>query len=263
MGKAIVITSGKGGVGKTTLSANLGAALALMGQKTLLIDTDIGLRNLDILLGFEDKIVYDIVDVCNGMCDAAKATIKDKRFEGLYLIPSAQAKDKDAITPLQMKNLVNKAKEEYDYIIIDCPAGIEQGFENAVAGADCAIVTVVPEMTSVRDADRILALLEQHDITDVRLVINRIRQRMVDMGNMLSIEEILDILAVDLIGAVPENESIIIAANTGTPCVLNEKSKAGMAYKNIARRVMGEEVELINLADKKGVFARIIEAIRK
>lgn len=263
MGEAIVITSGKGGVGKTTLSANLGAALALMGKKTLLLDTDIGLRNLDIILGLENKIVYDLVDVCEGTCDFKKAVIRDKRYEGLFLIPAAQAKDKEAVTPLQMKSLIDKLKEEFDYIIIDCPAGIERGFENAVAGADRAIVVAVPEMSSVRDADRIVGLLEKHGITDVKLVINRIRQKLVESGNMLSIEDMLDALAIDLIGAVPDDESVIAAANLGTPCVSDMKSRAGAAYRNIALRVTGETVDLIDLSEKKNIFVRILEAIKK
>ncbi|MGM9552261.1 MAG: septum site-determining protein MinD [Clostridia bacterium] len=262
MGEAIVITSGKGGVGKTTLSANLGAALALLNKKVLLIDTDIGLRNLDVILGLENRIVYDIVDVCEGVCDFKKATIRDKRFEGLFIIPAAQSKDKTAITPLQMKNLVRKLKEEYDYIIIDCPAGIEQGFENAVAGADRAIVVAVPEVSSVRDADRIIGLLEKHDIENVKLVVNRLRQKMVDRGDMLSIEDMLDILAIDLLGAVPDDESIIVCANNGTPCITDMKSKAGQAYRNIAKRVLGENVPLEDLSERKNIFSRLIEVIR-
>lgn len=263
MGEAIVITSGKGGVGKTTLSANLGAALALMGKKVLLIDTDIGLRNLDVILGLENRIVYDLVDVCSGKCEFKKAAIRDKRFEGLFLLPAAQSTDKSAVTPLQMKNLIRKAKEEYDYIIIDCPAGIEQGFENAVAGADRAIVVAMPEVSSVRDADRIIGLLEKHEIEDIKLVVNRIRQKMVDCGNMLSIEDMLDILAVDLIGAVPDDESIIISANNGAPCVTAAKSRAGQAYKNIAKRLTGEHVDLMDLSEKKGIFSRLFEVIGK
>ncbi len=261
MGEAIVITSGKGGAGKTTLSANIGVALALLGHKTLLIDTDIGLRNLDIVLGLEDRIVYDLVDACNGMCDLKKAIIKDKRFEGLYLLPASQAKEKDAITPLQMKVVVTKAKEEFEYIIIDSPAGIEQGFENAVSGADSALVVALPEAASVRDADRIIGLLENHGIKDVKLVVNRIRQNLVDRGSMISIEEMLETLAVDLAGAVPDDESIIVAANAGIPCVSDVKSKAGTAYKNIARRLTGESVELMNMS-KKNIFSRIVNILK-
>lgn len=263
MGEAIVITSGKGGVGKTTLSANLGTALALMQKKVLLIDTDIGLRNLDVVLGLENRIVYDLVDVCTGKCEYKKAAIRDKRYEGLYLIPAAQSSDKSAVTPLQMKNLLRKVKEDFDYIIIDCPAGIEQGFENAVAGADRAIVVATPSVSSVRDADRIIGLLEKHGIEDIKLVVNRIRQRMVDAGNMLSIEDMLDVLAVDLIGAVPDDESIIISANNGIPCAADTKSRAGAAYRNIALRVTGQKAELLDLSEKKGLFARLFGAVRK
>lgn len=261
MGEAIVITSGKGGVGKTTLSANLGCALALSGSKVLLVDTDIGLRNLDILLGFEDRIVYDIVDVCHGDCTREKAVIKDKRVENLHFIPASQAKNKDAITPLQMKNLISKAKEEYDYIIIDSPAGLESGFENAIAGADRAIVVAVPEMASVRDADRIMGLIEKQGIDKAELVINRLNMKSVEKGYMLSIEEVLDILSVNLLGAVPEDAGISFAANNATPCVFDEKSKAGEAYRNIARRVKGEEVPLVSFDNKKNVFLRIMDAI--
>lgn len=261
MGEAIVITSGKGGVGKTTLSANLGCALALSGARVLLIDTDIGLRNLDILLGFEDRIVYDIVDVCQGVCDREKATLKDKRVENLYFIPASQAKEKNAITPVQMRNLVYRAKDEYDYIIIDSPAGLEAGFENATAGADRAIVVAVPEMASVRDADRIIGLLEKAGIENTQLVINRIKESAVNRGYMLSVEEVLNMLSVNLIGVVPEDEGISCAANSATPCVFDERSLAGEAYRNIARRLQGEEVPLARLSNKRNVFARIFDAI--
>ncbi len=261
MGEAIVVTSGKGGVGKTTLSANLGCALALSGFKVLLIDTDIGLRNLDILLGFEDRIVYDVVDVCGGVCDREKAVLKDKRTENLHFIPASQAKDKEAITPLQMKSLVNKAKDDYDYIIIDSPAGLEAGFENAAAGADRAIVVVVPELPSVRDADRIIGLLEKSGIEDARVVINRFNKKSADKGYMLSVEEILEILSANLLGVVPEDERISYAVNNALPCVFDEKSKSGMAYKNIAKRIAGEEIGLMDLSDGKGFFARIRDAI--
>lgn len=263
MGEAIVITSGKGGVGKTTLSANLGVALAKEGKKTLLVDTDIGLRNLDIILGMDNRIVYDLVDVCDGTCDYKKALIKDKNCEGLYLIPAAQAKDKDAITPLQMKSLIGTLKEEFDYVIIDCPAGIERGFENAVAGADRAVVVAVPEKSSVRDADRVIGLLEARDITTVCLVINKMRQKLAQCGDMLSVEEILEALAVDLIGVVPEDERIIINANRGLSCVTDGKSRAGIAYKNIAKRILGEKTELMDLKEKGGFWARIVSFVKR
>ncbi len=262
MSEAIVVTSGKGGAGKSTLSANLGVALAQMGHKTLLIDTDIGLRNLDIILGMENKIVYDIVDVCTGECDLQKATIHDRRFENLYLIPASQAKDKEAITPLQMKNVIGKAKNEYEYIIVDCPAGLDRGFETAISGVDRAIVVAVPEHASVRDADRIIGLLEKQGITNVGLVINRMRQSLADKGYMLNIEEILELLAIDLLGVIPEDERVSMAANSGIPCVCDVVSKAGKAYKNTAMRVSGEKVDLIDLAEKKNIFEKIIQIFK-
>ncbi len=259
MGEAIVVTSGKGGVGKTTISANIGAALALSGKKVLLIDTDIGLRNLDVMLGLENRIVYDIVDVCEGNCDIKKAVIKDKRYESLFIIPAAQAKDKSAINSLQMKSLIRDLKNDYDYIIIDCPAGIEQGFENAVAGADSAVVVVVPQMTSLRDADRIIGLLENRGIEKVGVIVNKVKQKMVDEGKMPSVEEILDVLAVDLLGVVPDDDIVIACANTGSLCVDNEKSLSGKAFINIGKRIMGEKTPLLDLTVKRGLLSRIFK----
>ncbi|MBQ8002678.1 MAG: septum site-determining protein MinD, partial [Clostridia bacterium] len=226
-------------------------------------DTDIGLRNLDIILGMENKIVYDIVDVCDGSCDIKKATIHDKRFENLYLIPASQAKDKESITPLQMKNFVNKAKGDYDYIIIDCPAGLDRGFEIAVAGADRAIVVTVPELASVRDADRIAGLLEKKGISNVLLAVNKMRQSLVEIGCMLSIEEILDTMALELVGVIPTDDAVIKAANCGIPCVCDVKSKAGRAYGNIAMRVCGEKVPLADISEKKNIFEKIAEIFKK
>ena len=245
MGEVIVVTSGKGGVGKTTTTANVGVALALTGKKIVMIDTDIGLRNLDIIMGLENRIVYDLVDVVENKCTYTKALVKDRHTDGLYLLPAAQSRDKSAVTTTQMKHLVRQLKEEFDYILIDCPAGIEQGFENAVAAAEKAIVVVMPEVSSVRDADRIIGLLEKHNITDIKLVINKIRPAMMKRGDMLSIEDILDILAVDLLGVVPDSEDIITAANKGSFVVAMEKSVSGQAYKNIALRITGKEIELL------------------
>lgn len=247
MSEVIVITSGKGGVGKTTTTANIGAALALSGKKVVMIDTDIGLRNLDVIMGLENRIVYDIVDVVENKCTYTKAIIRDKRFEGLYLLPAAQTRDKSAVTTTQMKHLIHKMEEDFDYILIDCPAGIEQGFENAVAGAKKAIVVAIPEVSSVRDADRIIGLLEKHDIKDIRLVINKARPKMMENGNMLGIEDMLDILSIDLLGVVPDDEDIIIAANKGEYVSSIVKSLAGQAYRNVASRLNGENVELLNL----------------
>lgn len=238
MGEAIVITSGKGGVGKTTSSANIGTALALQGKKVCLVDTDIGLRNLDVVMGLENRIIYDIVDVATGRCKLHQALVKDKRFEDkLYLLPASQSSDKTAINPEQMKKVVNDLKNEFDYVIIDCPAGIEQGFQNAIAGADRAIVVTTPEVSSVRDADRIIGLLEKEPIEPPRLVINRIRTNMVKRGEMLDVDEVTNILAIELIGIVADDEEVIKASNVGEPIVMNPDSKASIAYRNIARRI--------------------------
>src|SRR5690349_2530741 len=212
MGEAIVVTSGKGGVGKTTTSANIGTALALLGKKVCMVDTDIGLRNLDVVMGLENRIIYDLIDVAEGRCRLNQALVKDKRFEELYMLPAAQTKDKSAITPEQVKEMVLELKKEFDYVIIDCPAGIEQGFRNAIAGADRAIVVTTPENAAVRDADRVIGLLEQSQVP-VRLVINRIRANMVRSGEMLDIDEICQVLAIDLLGIVPDDEKVIKAAN--------------------------------------------------
>ena len=209
MGEVIVITSGKGGVGKTTTTANVGAALALRGKKVVLVDTDIGLRNLDVVMGLENRIVYDIVDVVEGKCKLRQALIKDKRFTDLFLLPAAQTRDKSAVNEEQMRELTIRLREEFDYILIDCPAGIEQGFKNAIAGADRAIVVTNAEISSIRDADRIIGLLEASEIKNPELIINRLRPEMVRKGEMMDVEDILDLLSIDLIGVVPEDEYII------------------------------------------------------
>ena len=255
MGEIIVVTSGKGGVGKTTTTANIGAALALLGKTVVMIDTDIGLRNLDVIMGLENRIVYDLVDVVENRCDYNKALVRDKRFGSLYLMPAAQSRDKSAVTTTQMKHLIKQMEEKYDYILIDCPAGIEQGFENAVAAAKKAIVVAMPEVSSVRDADRIIGLLEKHDISNIKLVINKLRPKMVENGSMLTTEDMLDILAIDLLGVVPDDENIIVAANKGEFVVSDQKSKAGQAYRNIALRLEGNKVELMNM--KQSFLRRI------
>jgi septum site-determining protein MinD len=260
VGVAIVITSGKGGVGKTTTTANLGTALAIAGKRVCLVDTDIGLRNLDVVMGLENRIIYDLVDVVEGRCTVQKALVKDKRFDDkLYLLPAAQTSDKTAVTPEQMKKLVEELKRDYDYILIDCPAGIEQGYRNAVAGADEAIVVTTPEVSAVRDADRIIGLLEKEEnIRPPRLIINRIRSHMVKKGDMLDIDEIVMHLSIDLLGIIADDENVIKASNNGEPIVLDPDSKASIAYRNIARRVLGESVPLQSLEEEqKGVFARI------
>ncbi|MFD0617978.1 septum site-determining protein MinD [Paenibacillus sp. GCM10027629] len=257
MGEAIVVTSGKGGVGKTTTSANLGTALALLGRKVCMVDTDIGLRNLDVVMGLENRIIYDLCDVADGRCRLSQALVKDKRFEELYLLPAAQTKDKNAISPEQVRDIILELKKEFEYVIIDCPAGIEQGFKNAIAGADQAIVVTTPENAAVRDADRIIGLLENSHIESPKLVINRIRQNMVKSGEMLDIDEIIQVLAIDLIGIVPDDEHVIKAANSGEPTVMNPDSRAAIAYRNIARRIVGDTVPLMLLDGKPGMFKRM------
>lgn len=258
MGEAIVITSGKGGVGKTTTTANIGTALALQNKKVCLVDTDIGLRNLDVIMGLENRIIYDIVDVAEGRCKLSQTLIKDKRFECLKLVPAAQAKDKTSIQPEQMKAIIDELKRDFDYVLIDCPAGIEQGFKNAIAGADHSIVVTTPENSAVRDADRIIGLLEKEpNISSPRLIINRIRNHMVKTGGMLEIDEILDVLAVDLLGVVVDDEEVISASNKGEPIALDPSSRASIAYRNIARRILGESVPLMSLDENKGFFKKV------
>ncbi|MRX71421.1 septum site-determining protein MinD [Bacillus lacus] len=259
MGEAIVITSGKGGVGKTTTSANLGTSLAILGKKVCLVDTDIGLRNLDVVMGLENRIIYDLVDVIEGRCKTHQALVKDKRFEDrLYLLPAAQTSDKTAVAPHQMKKLIDELKQDYDYILIDCPAGIEQGYKNAVAGADRAIVVTTPEISAVRDADRIIGLLEKEEIEPPKLVINRIRTHMVKNGDMLDVDEIVSHLSIDLLGIVGDDDQVIKASNSGEPIAMNPDNKSSIAYRNIARRILGESIPLQILEEQSsGVFAKI------
>lgn len=255
MSQVIVVTSGKGGVGKTTTVANIGTGLALYKQKkVVMLDADIGLRNLDVVMGLENRIVFDLVDVCQGYCRLKQALIRDKRFENLYLLPAAQTKDKTAITPEQMKNLCNELKQDYDYVILDCPAGIEQGFKNAIAGADKAIIVTTPEVSAVRDADRIIGLLEASGFEYPQLVVNRIRPDMVKRGDMMDIDDMIDVLAIELLGVVPDDEKIVISTNRGEPAVADESSKAGQAYRNITRRIEGEEVPLISFETDEPTF---------
>ncbi|MBQ2698985.1 MAG: septum site-determining protein MinD [Firmicutes bacterium] len=262
MGKVIVITSGKGGVGKTTTTANIGASLALLGKKVCMVDTDIGLRNLDVVLGLENRIVYDIVDAVRGNCRLKQALIKDKRLENMYLLPAAQTKDKTAVSEAQMIELCEKLKEEFDYVIVDCPAGIEHGFKNAIAGADEAVVVTTPEMSAVRDADRIIGLLEAADLRNPRLIVNRIRINMVKSGDMMSVEDILEILAIDLLGIVPDDDEIVVSTNKGEPTAMNDNSRPGQAFRNIARRIDGEDVPLMVLEEKKGFFSALAKLFK-
>lgn len=256
MSEVIVVTSGKGGVGKTTTVANIGTGLAALGKKVVLVDTDIGLRNLDVVLGLENRIVYNLVDVIEGNCRLKQALIRDKRYPELYLLPSAQTRDKTSVTPEQMKKLCDELKNQFDYIILDCPAGIEQGFKNAIAGADKALVVTTPEVSAIRDADRIIGLLEADDLRDIHLIINRLRMDMIRRGDMMSVEDVVDILAVPLIGTIPDDETVVIATNQGEP-LAGKSNVCGQAYANICRRILGEEVPFLNLENKKGFFGRL------
>jgi len=257
MAEVIVITSGKGGVGKTTATANIGAGLAVRGKKVVLIDTDIGLRNLDVVLGLENRIVFDLVDVVEEKCRVKQALIRDKRYETLYIIPAAQTRDKDAVSPEQMIKLCDELKKSFDYIVIDCPAGIEQGFKNAIAAADRAIVVTTPEVSAVRDADRIIGLLDANEISDHKLLINKVRPDMIREGDMMGINDIVEILAIDLIGVVPDDKEIIISTNKGEPIIGNPKNLAGKAYDNIVRRILGEEVPLMDLNAEDSIWSSI------
>lgn len=261
MGVAYVITSGKGGVGKTTTTANLGTALARMGKKVVVVDADTGLRNLDVVMGLENRIVYDLVDVVDGLCRLKQALIRDKRFEGLYLLPTAQTKDKTAVKPEQMQKLCNELKEEFEYVLIDCPAGIERGFENAVAGSDKAIIVTVPEVSAVRDADRIIGKLESKGMDDHQLIINRLKVDMAKRGDMLNIDDMLDILSIKLLGVIPDDEKIIISTNRGEPVVTDDTSPAGKAYRNIAKRVVGEDVPFMSLESSEGGFKGLVKKL--
>lgn len=256
MGEVIVITSGKGGVGKTTTTANIGTGLALLGKKVAIVDADIGLRNLDVVMGLENRIVYDLVDVAEGNCRLKQALIKDKRYETLNLLPAAQTRDKNAVTPDQMKVLCQELAQDFDYVLVDCPAGIEQGFKNAIAGADRAVVVTTPEVSAVRDADRIIGLLYAEGKTSPQLVVNRIRPQMVKKGDMMDIGDIVDILAIDLIGVIPEDEYIVVSTNRGEPAVTNPTSMAGKAYKNIVLRLTGEEVPFLQLEAPESFWGR-------
>ncbi len=262
-GRVIVITSGKGGVGKTTTCANIGTGLALRGRRTVLIDADIGLRNLDVVMGLENRIVYDLVHVVEKQCKVKQALIKDKRFENLYLLPAAQTREKDAVKPEQMKELCAELRGEFDNILIDCPAGIEQGFKNAIAGADQAVIITTPDVSAVRDADRIVGLLQANDLVNPQLIINRVRPEMIKKGDMMDISDVNDILAIDLLGVVPDDETIIISTNRGEPAVLDQASRAGEAFRNIVARIEGEKVPFMSLDEDPGLMERILRFFKR
>lgn len=256
-GKVVTITSGKGGVGKTTVTANLSTALAMLGRKVVTIDADIGLRNLDVVMGLENRIVYDLVDVIEGRCKLRQAMIKDKRHPDLYLIPAAQTRDKMAVSPSDMVLLCDQLREEFDYIIIDSPAGIERGYQNAVAPADQVLIVTNPEVSAVRDADRVIGMLEAELKGPGQLILNRLKPDMVARGDMLSIEDVVEILAIEVIGVVPEEESVLVSSNRGTPLALDTNgSVAGQAFRNIALRLEGQTVPFLDLSAKNRLFAR-------
>jgi septum site-determining protein MinD len=253
----ITITSGKGGVGKTTTTANLSAALAALGKKVVAIDADIGLRNLDVVMGLENRIVYDLVNVIEGVCRLRQAMIKDKRLPELYMIPAAQSRDKTAVTPGDMIELTNELRPDFDFILIDSPAGIEQGFKNAIAPADRVLIVTTPEVSAVRDADRIIGLIEAEEKGPAELIVNRLRLDMVKRGDMLTTDDVIDVLAINLIGIVPDDESIIISTNQGRPAVMENGSNAGQAFKNIALRLTGQEVPFLNLEENGSFIKRL------
>src|SRR4029079_14853655 len=259
MGRAIVITSGKGGVGKTTTTCNLGAAIAQLGMSVVLIDADIGLRNLDVVMGLENRIVYHLVDVVQGKCTAQKALIKDRRLDNLWLLPASQTDDKGDVTTADMRKLIGELKASHEYVLIDCPAGIEQGFKNAIAGADEAIVVATPEVSSIRDADRVVGLLAAQSIS-TRLIVNRISAHMVKKGDMLSQADVIEILALDMLGAVPLDEHVVASTNKGMPAVLEGKSLAAREFTRVARRLVGLEVDTVRETGL-GFFARIGRAL--
>lgn len=256
-GKVITVTSGKGGVGKTTTTANIGVALARLGKKVVVVDADIGLRNLDIIMGLENRIVYDLVDIVEGRAKLKQALIKHKQFPDLYLIPAAQTRDKTAVSPSDMVALANELRKEFDFIVIDSPAGIERGFRNAVAPAEEVLIVTNPEVSAVRDADRIIGLIEAENKGPAKLILNRVKIEMIKKGEMLSPDDVTDILAIKIIGIVPEDEYVVPSSNSGVPVTLNDHSRAGQAFQNIARRLCGENVPFMNLEQNQGFFQRL------
>lgn len=256
MSEIYVITSGKGGVGKTTTTANLGVGLAMRGKKVVLVDTDTGLRNLDLLLGLENRIMYDLVDVTEGRVPYSKALVRHKKHETLFLLPTSQVKDKSAVNPEQIVKLCEELGKEFDYILIDCPAGIEQGFQTAIAAADVAIVVTMPEISAVRDADKIIGELGRADKENIKLIVNRIRPQMVESGDMLDMADIDDILSIECIGQVPDDIKVVTSTNKGEPCITMNDSVAGQAYRNIVGRICGETIPFMEF-QKEGFLVRL------
>ncbi|MEE8163797.1 MAG: septum site-determining protein MinD [Anaerolineae bacterium] len=259
----MTITSGKGGVGKTTATANLGVALALLGKRVVVVDSDIGLRNLDVVMGLENRIVYDIVDVTEGYCRLRQALIRDKRVSELYLLPAAQTRDKTAVSPEDMVRLCDQMRDDFNFVLIDSPAGIEQGFRNAIAPADEVLIVTTPEVAAVRDADRIIGLVEAAEKGPASLIINRLRPEMVRYGNMLTTADVIEILAIDLIGIIPEDEAIIVSMNKGIPIALDDANRASLAFRNIARRLLGEEVPFLDIREMPNLIERFVRFIRQ
>src|SRR5712691_9193982 len=255
--RVITITSGKGGVGKTTTTANLGTALAMQGKRVAVVDSDIVFLNLDAIMGLENRIIYDLVDVVEGQCRLRQALIRDKRLPELYLLPAAQTRDKNAVNSVQMEQLCQQLRHEFEFVIIDSPAGIEQGFRNAIVGADEIIIVTNPEMASVRDADRIIGLVEAAGKPEPRLILNRLRPEMVRRGDMMDVADVLEVLGVDLLGIIPEDETIIVATNKGEPIVYDRRTKAGRAYLNAAQRILGEEVRLEEVTEASTLMERL------
>lgn len=262
-GQVVVVTSGKGGVGKTTTVANLSTGLARLGYKVVVMDLDIGLKKLDLIMGLENRVIYDIIQVAEGECTLKQALVKDKRFPDLYMLPAAQTRNKDDIKAEQVQAICDELRPDFDFIFLDCPAGIEQGFRNAIYAADKAIVVTNPEVSAVRDADRIIGILESAQFKDIKLLINRLQPNMVKSGDMLSIEDLMEHLCIDLLGVVPEDKSVVISTNRGEPIVLSENAPAAQAFSNIVRRLVGEEVELMPMEDdsfwsklKRNLFSR-------
>jgi septum site-determining protein MinD len=259
----ITITSGKGGVGKTTATANISAGLALHGKRVVALDADIGLRNLDVVMGLENRIVYDLVHVVEGACRLRQAMIKDKRLQDLYLIPAAQSRDKTAVSPQDMLAVCEQLRPDFDFVLIDSPAGIEQGFKNAIAPADEVIIITTPEVSSVRDADRIIGLIEADEKGPARLIVNRLRPDMVQRGDMLDTTDVIDVLAIDLLGVVPDDESIIVSTNRGVPAVMENSSKAGEAFRNISGRLLGQDIPLMDIEASSSLLQRFSRLVRR
>jgi septum site-determining protein MinD len=262
MTRIIVITSGKGGVGKTTVTSNLGMAIARMGRQVALVDADFGLRNLDLLLGLENRVVYTAVDVLAGQCRLEQALVKDKRQPGMVLLPAAQSRTKEVVNPAQMKKLLGALAEKYEYILVDCPAGIERGFQNAIAAASEALIVTTPEIASVRDADRVVGLLEAQGIKRIHLIVNRLKPAMVQADQMMSVKDVQEILAIPLIGVIPDDERVIVSSNRGEPLVLSaHTSLPGIAINNIARRLEGDEIPFLDLMAEHDNFLNRIRRL--